>query len=87
MNTAPSITIQDEVLDFLMTSPTPEQIVAFHASDAAQERLRFLLDASRNESISDVEQAELEEASNINHFFALLKARAHKKLRTDDAHS
>ena len=87
MNTAPSITIQDEVLDFLMTSPTPEEIIAFRASDAAQERLRFLLDANRNETISDVEQAELEEASSINHFFALLKARAHKKLQADDAHS
>ncbi len=75
---APSASIQDEVLRFLLSSPTPQQIMAFHASDVAQERLRYLLDANRNGVLSDSERGELEEASQINHFVLLLKAKAHQ---------
>lgn len=77
-----SATIQDEVLGFLLSSPTPQQIIAFHASDTAQARLRYLLDANRNGTLTDDERAELEEASQINHFVTLLKAKAHQTLAT-----
>lgn len=73
-------TIQEEVLTFLLSSPTPEQIIAFHASDTAQARLRALLNANRNGTLTDDERAELEEASQINHFVTLLKAKAHQVL-------
>ena len=73
---APSTSIQEEVLTFLLSSPTPQQIIDFHASEAAQERLRYLLDANRQGILSDEERAELDEASHINHFIILLKARA-----------
>ncbi len=36
----------DEVLDFLLSQPTPEQIIALRASETAQERLRYLLDGN-----------------------------------------
>lgn len=78
----PSATIQDEVLGFLLSSPTPQQIIAFHASDTSQARLRYLLDANRNGTLTDDERAELEEASQINHFVTLLKAKAHQTLAT-----
>lgn len=77
--TTPS-SIQDEVLGFLVQSPTPQSIIDFRASEAAQQRLRTLLDANRDGLLSDAERAELEEASQINHFMTLLKARAHKRL-------
>ena len=73
---APSISIQEEVLTFLLSSPTPQQIIDFHASEAAQERLRYLLDANQQGILSDDERTELDEASHINHFIILLKARA-----------
>ncbi|HVU09860.1 MAG TPA: hypothetical protein VHD90_01230 [Phototrophicaceae bacterium] len=78
---SPPASIQDEVLGFLLSSPTPEQIIVFHASDAAQQRLRYLLDSSREGTLSDVEHAELEEASQINHFVTRLKAKAHQTLQ------
>ncbi|MEL6524297.1 MAG: hypothetical protein AAFQ07_01185 [Chloroflexota bacterium] len=74
----PSTSIQDDVLSFLMTSPSPDDIIAFHASDVAQHRLQYLLDANRDGTLSDDERAELEEASQMNHFVMLLKARAHQ---------
>ena len=66
---------------FLLTSPTPQQIIAFRASDEAQERLRYLLDANRNGTLTDDEASELDEASNVNHFMMGLKARAHKAIK------
>lgn len=80
---APSASIQDEVLSFLLSSPTPRQIVAFHASDAAQERLRYLLDANQEGVLSSEERAELEEASQINHFMIQLKAKAHQAMKSE----
>ncbi len=73
-------TIQKEVLSFLLSSPTPHSIVDFYASDAAQARLRYLLDANRQDTLNGEEQAELEEASQMNHFVILLKAEARQLL-------
>lgn len=77
---APPASIQNDVLTFLLSAPTPEQIVDFHASNAAQDRLRYLLDINRDGTISDAERAELEEASQMNHFVMLLKAKAYKTI-------
>ena len=74
--------IQDEVLTFLLSSPTPQQIIAFRASDAAQERLRVLLEANRQGTLTDMERAELDEASQYNHFVIQLKARAHQSIQS-----
>ena len=78
---APTVSIQEEILKFLVPSPTSEQIVDFHSSEAAQVRLRCLIDASRQGTLSAAERAELEEASAMNHFATLLKAKARKVLQ------
>lgn len=77
---APPASIQDEVVAFLLSSPTPQQIIEFRASEAAQQRLRYLLDANRNDSLTPEELAELDEASSINQFMMTLKAEAYKAL-------
>ncbi len=73
-------TLFDEVLDFLASTPTPEQIIVFQPSDSLQERLRYLLDQNRGVGLSREEQAELDEFSRMNHFMSMLKIRARKKL-------
>jgi hypothetical protein len=50
----------DEVLDFLVSAPTPEAIIAVRPSPAAQERLRMLLTAKREDRLTETERAELE---------------------------
>lgn len=79
---APPASIQEEVLTFLLTTPTPQDIIAFHASDDAQARLRHLLGANREGVLSPEESAELDEASQMNHFMMLLKAKAHKAIQS-----
>ena len=79
------LTITDEVLDFLVSAPAPDQIVAFHASDQAQAQLRTLLDGNRNGTLTEQEKAELEEMGQVDRFFALIKARAMKALKDAQA--
>lgn len=53
--------ITDEVLGFFISAFMPEQLVAFHASNSAQDRLRMLLDINRNGTLTAEEKAELDE--------------------------
>jgi len=70
----------DEILDFLVSQPTPQQIIALKASQNAQARLRYLLDGNRNEILNDAERAELDTYIQLDNFVSMLKIRAHDKL-------
>ncbi len=88
MSDLQTLNVVNEVLDFLTSGPSPEQIVQFHASEVAQARLRYLLDQQRHNRLSSEEWAELDEMQRLDHFVTLLKARAFKRLRkqgTDEA--
>jgi hypothetical protein len=73
-------TAHDEVFEFLTSTPTPEQIIAFRPSEATQERVRYLLDQNRSGILTPEERAELDEFSQVEHFMRMLKAKAHLKL-------
>ena len=49
---ASSASIQESVLTFLLSSPTPERIIDFHASELVQAHLCYLLDANREGILS-----------------------------------
>jgi hypothetical protein len=66
-----------EVLDFLLSRPTPEQIVDFKSSPVTQARLEELLEKNREGHLNEEETFELDMYQQVNHFFILLKARAH----------
>lgn len=66
-----------EVLDFLITRPTPEEIAAFKVSVEAQERIRTLLDKNREGTLTETETAELDLYEQLEHMMILLKAKAH----------
>jgi hypothetical protein len=84
MATLETTTLFDEILDFLASTPTPEQIIAFHPSDALQSRLRDLLERNRNGLLYAEESAELDEFSRMNHLMSMLKIRARKRLTAFD---
>lgn len=70
-----------EFFEFLVSSPTPEQIVAFHASEATQERARELLAANRENRLTPDEQAELDEFERVSHLVRMLKIYALERLQ------
>jgi hypothetical protein len=70
----------DEILDFLASTPTPQQIIAFKPSDNLQERLDDLLERNRQETLMPDEREELNEFLRMNHFMNMLVIRARQKL-------
>ncbi|QQS49605.1 MAG: hypothetical protein IPM66_22045 [Acidobacteriota bacterium] len=72
-----ALPVYQELVDFLATGPTPEQILAFRISAAAQERLSDLLYRNREEELTEAESAELDMYELVHHAVILLKARAH----------
>ena len=82
MAIAPS-PIYDEVLEFLVSSPSPEQIIAFHASESTQERVRKLLEANRLDALTADQQAELNQFEQVNHLVSMLKIYARQRLQAD----
>ena len=69
-----------EMIDFLASGPTPEQIVGFKISPAVQARLEELLDKNREDGLTDDQAAELDVYEQVNHVLVLLKARARPRV-------
>jgi hypothetical protein len=80
MDISPPNTLVDEITDFLVSSPTPEQIIEFQTSEALNERLHDLLDKNREEGLTPEERDELNHFLEIGHLFIMLKAKARLKL-------
>jgi hypothetical protein len=70
--------VYQEVLDFLIKRPTPEEIIAFKVSVQAQSRLSELLEKNSSATLSSIELAELDVYEQLEHMMILLKARAFK---------
>ena len=68
------------MLNFLVSTPTPQQIIDFHLSERLQQRLSYLLHENKVRRLTDAENAELDEYSSLNHFMSLLKIKAQTKL-------
>lgn len=63
-----------ELIGFLSTNPTPEDVLNFHVSEEAQVRLRRLLALNSEGLLSEEEQAELDELAQLEHVMVMLKA-------------
>jgi hypothetical protein len=69
-----------ELIDFLSSIPTSDEILAYKPSEELEERLSFLLEKNRRDRLSSEEQEELEEFLRFNHFVNMLKIRTRQKL-------
>ena len=65
-----------ELIDFLSTRPTAQQILTHKVSLVVQERLEELLDKNREEGLTAAEEEEMDAYRLVNHVMILLKARA-----------
>jgi hypothetical protein len=75
---APGRALYKEILDFLVSSPTPEEIIDFKLSNSGQERLDDLLDKNGEAKLRSEESAELEQYLQYRHTMILLKASARR---------
>lgn len=75
------VSVWDEVDEFLTSTPTPEQILVFRPSEAAQARLQYLLEANREGRLTAEEQAELDQHLALDMFMSRLKVKVLAKLQ------
>jgi hypothetical protein len=80
MQRAPISTIMEDVADFLASSPTSEQIIAYKAPENLDQRLHYLLDQNSSGEITRDERAELDDFMQMNRFLKLLKLKMRIKL-------
>jgi hypothetical protein len=62
------------ILEFLVSRPSPEEIMDFGPTPAMQARASELLEKNRTGKLSSLESAELDEYMRINHLITMLKA-------------
>ncbi|MEH2210635.1 hypothetical protein [Nostoc sp.] len=72
--------VYQEVIDFLIKGPKPEQIINFKVSFQSQTRLQELLEKNRSATLSQMELAELDVYEQLEHLMILLKARAYSAI-------
>ncbi len=77
------IKVYDEIVDFIATGTTPESVINFKLSDAAQDRLDDLVYAHKMGKLTDEEQKELDNFLVLEHIMRLAKARAYKLIPTE----
>jgi predicted transcriptional regulator len=70
-----------EVLEFLATLPSPEEILTLRASPALQARVSELLEKNRTGALSPAEDDEWQRYQYVEHLVRLAKARAAVKLK------
>jgi hypothetical protein len=71
-----------EILEFLASLPTPEEIIALRPSEALQTRVSTLLEKNRTEGLSSDEERDWEQYQYLEHLVRLAKAKAFLKLKT-----
>lgn len=69
-----------EVAEFLAGQPSPEEIVGFHPSPEVAARAQQLLQAERQNDITDAERRELDSYEYLEHLIRMIKAEARRRL-------
>jgi hypothetical protein len=77
-----SLTAQ-EIIKFLENNPSPKEVLNFKVSDKAQNRLRKLLSANNERTLTEKEELEMEELGKLENIFTTLKLRAAKDLKKE----
>lgn len=70
-----------ELIEFLSREPSPQEVLAYHASERAQERLRRLLALNQAGLLGESEHHELDELERLEHIVVMLKAQAAERLQ------
>lgn len=63
-----------EVIEFLSKNPSPEEVLEYHVSERAQNRLQRLLALNEAGLLAADEELELDELQRLEHVVVMLKA-------------
>ncbi|MGA1623207.1 MAG: hypothetical protein ACO36E_10830 [Synechocystis sp.] len=73
--------LYQEIVDFLVSQPSPDQILHFKVSDACQNRLEVLLSKNQDESLTSAELSELDLYEQLDTLVGLLKVKAYESVK------
>lgn len=73
-----------ETIQFLLTNPSPQKVLNYHASERAQQRLQRLLTLNEAALLGEAEQLELDELQRIEHTIIMLKAHLARQLQQEN---
>ncbi len=76
--------LTEEIINFLASRPTTEQIIDFKVSSSTQQRLDALLEKKSSGKITPAEIVEYNAYRQVNHIFILLKAQTRASLLNSD---
>lgn len=74
----------EEVADFIASGTTPQNVIEFRPSEAAQARVEELLAREKDGDLSPAEKSELDQYLQLEHLMRLAKARARDFLPNDE---
>jgi hypothetical protein len=72
--------LETDIIAVLASQPTPEQLLALRPSEAMQARVSDLLQRSKTDGLSRVEESELDRYLYLEHLVRLAKARAFEQI-------
>lgn len=72
-----------EIILFLSTNPSAQEVCNYHVSERAQKRLQYLLALNRAALLGEPEQRELDEMEKMEQIMIMYKARIAKQLQLE----
>lgn len=69
-------TLSEEIIEFLASGPTPNEIIDFRPSQEVIERVHDLLYKNQGNTLSQDEAEELDEYERLDYLMTLIKSRA-----------
>lgn len=75
--------VYDEIVDFIAAGTTPQSVIDFKLSAAAQERLDDLVYKHQMGELTPEEKRELDHFLTLEHIMTLAKARAHLHIKAE----
>jgi hypothetical protein len=74
----------EEIVEFIATRISPEDVAGFQASDEVKERVADLIHREKTTGLSQDEKSELDQYLQLEHIMRLAKARARLHHAGDD---
>jgi len=81
MLNAPVRTVFDEITDFLATSPSPEEILAYKFSDDLQARITDLTARNTEDELTPDEKVELFDIIHADDIISMIKIKTKLRLK------
>lgn len=75
--------VYDEIIDFIAAGTTPQSVINFKLSAAAQERLEDMVYRHQTGELTPEEKRELNHFLTLEHIMTLAKARAYTYIQAE----